>query len=84
MAVKTHAEVTLPWRWPGRQFGALPWVRRRLVRLAAVRLPGLEVKAGTLLDRKGWRMIWSDARFGPVRQRLLQVIRATGRKESSS
>ncbi|SEB89984.1 hypothetical protein [Rhodobacter sp. 24-YEA-8] len=93
MVVKLPAEFMLPWLWLGRLYGALPWVRRRRARLAAITLPGAEVKAGTLadlpegsevVDRKGRRMIWSDAWLGPVRQRLLQAIRAAGGKGGSS
>lgn len=93
MVVKFPTEFMLPWLWLGRLYGALPWVRRRRARLAAITLPGIEVKAGTLadlpegrevVDRKGRRMIWSDAWLGPVRQRLLQAIRAAGGRGGSS
>lgn len=84
MAVKTHAELMLPGVGPGGNSVRCPGSGGVLHALRPSGCPGSMSRGGTLVDRKGWRMIWSDARFGPVRQRLLQVIRATGRKESSS
>ncbi|WP_112309365.1 hypothetical protein [Pseudogemmobacter bohemicus] len=93
MVVKFPTEFMFPWLWLGRVYGALPWVRQRRAGLAAITLPGVEVKAEVLaelpdgsevLDRKGRRMIWSDAWIGPVRRRLTEAIRiAAGRSDSA-
>lgn len=79
MAVKLPTEFMLPWRWLIHLRAALPWVRRRWVGLVALTLPGVEVKGEALLalpdgaeivDRKGRRLIWSEAALGPVKARL--------------
>jgi len=83
LAVKFPTEFMYPWLWLGRLIGAMPNVRARRDRLIAVTLPGEAVKAEVLLslpegaevrDRKGRRMIWSDAFVGPVRKRMMDAL----------
>lgn len=85
MAVKLPTEFMLPWRWLILLRARLPWVRARWGRLIAVTLPGVEVKGEALLslpdgaeivDRKGRRLIWSEAALGPVKARLTDYYRA--------
>ncbi|WP_147335678.1 hypothetical protein [Pseudotabrizicola alkalilacus] len=79
MAVKLPAEFMLPWRWLIHLRARMPWVRSRWAGLIALTLPGVEVKGEALLalpdgaeivDRKGRRLIWSEAALGPVKARL--------------
>ncbi|MDO9637857.1 MAG: hypothetical protein Q7J44_04880 [Pseudotabrizicola sp.] len=79
MAVKLPTEFMLPWPWLIHLRASLPWVRRRWAGLIALTLPGVEVKGEALLtlpdgaevvDRKGRRLIWSEAALGPVKARL--------------
>jgi len=80
LAVKFPTEFMLPWEWLIRLRGKLPWVRRRWAGLLAVTLPGVEVKGQELLkmedgsvivDRKGRRLIWSEAAIGPMKEKLI-------------
>ncbi len=84
MAVKLPTEFMLPWRWLILRRASLPWVRRRWNGLIAVTLPGIEVKGEALLtladgadiiDRKGRRLIWSEAALGPVKMQLENYYR---------
>lgn len=84
MVVKLPTEFMLPWRWLILARAALPWVRRRWNGLIAVTLPGIEVKGEVLLaladgaeivDRKGRRLIWSEAALGPVKMQLENYYR---------
>ena len=86
LAVKFPTEFMYPRLWIGRLRGALPSVRARRAGLVAITLPGVEVKAEELLslpegaivtDRKGRRMEWSDRYLGPIRQRLISLLRAS-------
>ncbi len=85
MAVKLPTEFMLPWRWMIHLRASLPWVRRRWAGLIAVTLPGGEVKGEALLtlpdgaeiiDRKGRRLIWSEAALGVVKAKLTAYYRA--------
>ncbi|MBN2631637.1 MAG: hypothetical protein JXR75_13990 [Rhodobacteraceae bacterium] len=85
MAVKLPTEFMLPRRWMIHLRASLPWVRRRWAGLIAVTLPGVEVKGETLLtlpegaeiiDRKGRRLIWSEAALGAVKAKLTAYYRA--------
>lgn len=58
---------------------SLPWVRRRRAKLAAVTLPGEDIKPERLLslsdgaeirDRKNRVLIWSEAALGPVKAQI--------------
>lgn len=91
MAVKLPAEFMLPYRWLILLRARLPWVRRRWAGLVALTLPGVEVKGeallalpegGEVVDRKGRRLIWSEAALGPVKARLTDYytsLQASGR-----
>lgn len=85
MAVKLPTEFMLPWRWLIHLRASLPWVRRRWHSLIALTLPGVEVKGealltlpdgGEVVDRKGRRLIWSEAALGPVKAKLTQYYTA--------
>lgn len=85
LAVKLPTEFMLPYAWLIRARAALPWVRRRWAGLIALTLPGVEVKGEALLalpegaeivDRKGRRLIWSEAALGPVKARLTEYYTA--------
>lgn len=85
LAVKMPTEFMLPWPWLIRLRAALPWVCKRWAGLIAVTLPGVEVKGkallalpegGQIIDRKGRRLIWSEAALGGVKSRLTAHYRA--------
>ncbi|NEX45774.1 hypothetical protein [Pseudotabrizicola algicola] len=85
LAVKLPTEFMLPWRWLIHLRARMPWVRRRWAGLVALTLPGAEVKGeallalpegGEVVDRKGRRLIWSEAALGPVKARLTEHYRA--------
>ena len=85
LAVKLPTEFMLPYRWLIHLRAGLPWVRRRWAGLVALTLPGVEVKGEVLLtlpdgaeivDRKGRRLIWSDAALGTVKARLTEYYTA--------
>ena len=93
MAVKLPTEFMLPWRWLILLRARLPWVRARWDRLIVVTLPGVEVKGDALLalpegaeiiDRKGRRLIWSEAALGPIKARLTDYYRSLDRKGEAS
>lgn len=80
LAVKLPTEFMWPADWIVHLRARLPWVARRRAGLVAITLPGAEVKAQALValpegarvtDRKGRRLIWSDAALGPVRRAIL-------------
>ncbi|WP_157791908.1 hypothetical protein [Pseudorhodobacter sp. MZDSW-24AT] len=91
LAVKLPTEFMLPYRWLILLRARLPWVRRRWAGLVALTLPGAEVKGeallalpegGEVVDRKGRRLIWSEAALGPVKARLTDYytsLQASGR-----
>ncbi|MFN4153110.1 MAG: hypothetical protein ACK4HF_00510 [Paracoccaceae bacterium] len=85
MAVKLPTEFMLPWPWLIHLRARLPWLRHRWAGLLALTLPGVEVKGAALLalpdgaevvDRRGRRLIWSDAALGPVKARLTDYYTA--------
>lgn len=85
MAVKMPTEFMLPWPWVIHLRAKMPWVRARWNRLIAVTLPGVEVKGEVLLslpegaeivDRKGRRLIWSEAALGPIKAKLTTYYKA--------
>ena len=80
LAVKLPTEFMWPADWIVHLMARLPWVARRRAGLVAITLPGSEVKPEALValpdgarvtDRKGRRLIWSDAALGPVRRAIL-------------
>ncbi|MCU0899028.1 MAG: hypothetical protein MUC82_00880 [Cypionkella sp.] len=89
LAVKLPTEFMLPWRWMILLRARLPWVRRRWAGLIALTLPGAEVKGealldlpegGEVVDRKGRRLIWSEAALGPIKARLTTYYTALQHK----
>lgn len=79
VAVKFPTEFMHVWRWMVRVKSALPWVRARRARLAAVTLPGLAVKPEALVTlsegdqiqdgKKRW-LIWERKILGTTGERL--------------
>lgn len=85
-AVKFTWEFMFPWRWPIPLRARLPWVRARRAAQAAITLNGEDIKPEVLIDlpdgadltdRKGRKLIWSDAAMGPARRSILDHCRAT-------
>lgn len=93
MAVKFPTEFMLPWAWLIYVRATMPWVRARWKALAAVTLPGVEVKGQELLhmpegggfvDRKGRRLIWSESAIGPMKQKLTDYYSALDAREKEN